>query len=116
MPDQPTDRAVLAKLASGDNRSEMPWPIEVRIYGTARDLGDVSRGLEECGWSIVSFVVDALGEREWDAELILFRAQTADEDAPLAMSDEIEAALWGTSAVYDGWETSIEIGTNATLH
>ena len=116
VPDRPADRPVLAELAAGGNKSEIPRPIQVWIYGTTRDLGEVRRRLEKCGWSSVSFVVDVREEREWEAELILSRTQTADEDAVVAMSDEIEAALVGTSAVYDGWETSIETGTNATLH
>jgi hypothetical protein len=114
--DRPNDRPLLAEIAAGGNKSEIPRPIQVWIYGTTGDLGEVSRRLEKCVWSIVSFVVDVREEREWKAEVVLSRTQSADEGVVVATSDEIEAALVGTSAVYDGWETSIETGTNATLH
>jgi hypothetical protein len=110
-----SDLAVLEQLASDGDKPEICRPIQVWIYGTTRDLGEICRRLEKSGWSIVSLIADMRDEREWEAELIISRSQASDEHAVFAMSDEIAAALVGTTAVYDGWETSVETGTNATL-
>nr|NUR36666.1 hypothetical protein [Sphingomonas sp.] len=110
------DRAVLDELAGSGDKPEIPREFRVWIYGTTRDLGEVCRRLEPRGWIVVSFVADMRDEKERDTELIISRSQAADEQTVSAMSDEIEAALVGTSAVYDGWETSIETGANGTLH
>jgi hypothetical protein len=103
-----SDSAVLEELASDGDNPNISRPFQVWIYGTARELGEVSRRLEKFGWETVSFVCDVRDERKWDAELILTRWQAATEEAVFALSDEIEGAIEGTRAIYDGWETSVE--------
>jgi hypothetical protein len=95
------DRAVLEELANRGDVGAIPREVTIWIYGSEDDLRLISSRLNSA-WS------DAVPtEEEGQWSIMAKRVQEATNDAVLRMSSEIEAALIGTSAVYDGWETSV---------
>jgi len=97
------DKAVLEQLAKGGDTPTIPREVRIWIYGSKADLDVVSERLS-ASW------INAAPEPEDDGRWCIFawRIQEATEEAILAMSHEIDAALAETAANYDGWETSIE--------
>jgi hypothetical protein len=96
------DRAVLEELANRGDVGSIPREVRIWIYGSKPDLDLVAERLA----STWSDVLPAECEGRWS--ILAHRMQEATEDAILAMSSEIDAALAGTAADYDGWETSVE--------
>ena len=96
------DQAVLEELAKGGDTPTIPREVSIWIYGSKADLDVVSDRLAASWTNAVPEEFDG----EWSIQAS--RVQEATEWAILAMSNELNAALAGTAANYDGWETSIE--------
>ncbi|WP_162925346.1 ribonuclease E inhibitor RraB [Aurantiacibacter odishensis] len=98
----PADKAVLSSLREGGDHPAIPREIRIWIYGSQDDLNKVADRLAD-NWD------DTIPERDGEEWSILAsRTQPTSDEAIIAMTNEIEAALEGTAADYDGWETSIE--------
>ena len=97
------DRAVLEQLAEYGDVGAIPRDVTIWIYWTKPDLDGIAERLAAT-WSDTQPRED---EGKWS--IMAHRVQSATEEAILVMSNEIERALAGTSAEYDGWETSIEL-------
>ena len=96
------DRAVLEQLAEHGDVGAIPREVRIWIYGSKSDLDVIAERLASA-WSDFT---PTENEGEWS--IMAHRVQEATEEAILALSNEMLAALAGTSAEYDGWETSIE--------
>jgi hypothetical protein len=96
------DRAVLEQLAERGDVGFIPREVTVWVYGAKTDLDIVAERLA-AAWTNTQ---PTENEGQWS--IMAHRVQEATEEAILAMSNEIDDALTGTSAEYDGWETSIE--------
>ena len=100
--DHEKDDLVLEELSERGDMGAIPRPVYVWIYGTEDDLQAVADRLTAHDWKC---------ELEQQDERWVLRAereQSATRDAIHAMSSEILAAMAGTGADYDGWETSVE--------
>lgn len=98
----PADVALLESLREGGDRPFIDREVRIWIYGSKDDLYTVAGRLAD-SWDNASPECD---ENGWS--ILASRTQTTTDEAILAMTTEIEAALEGTAAEYDGWETSIE--------
>ena len=103
--DRSQDDAVLSGLHEHGDRGSISRPVFVWIYGSQSDLQIVQARLETLGWQQLK--IEPANET-WS--LTGQRIQQAASEAIYKMSDEVTAALAGTSADYDGWETSVETG------
>ena len=96
------DLGVLQALADHGDVGAILRPVYIWIYGSRSDLLQVAARLGS-GW------VNTGPEEASDRWVIRAeREQPATEDAILAMVAEINEAMSGTQADFDGWETSVE--------
>jgi regulator of ribonuclease activity B len=100
--DREMDDQVLGQLSDHGDAGAIPRPVFVWIYGSESDLQTVAARMSGSGWQV------ELEDQDEDWLLKGQREQAATREAIYAMSDEVLAALEGTAAEYDGWETSVE--------
>ena len=100
--DRDRDDLVLGQLEQHGDVGAIPRPLFVWIYGSESDLEAVASRMSASDWLI---------DLEQQGDVWVLRAereQPATREAIYAMSDEVQAAIEGTDADYDGWETSVE--------
>ena len=100
--DRDRDDLVLDQLCAHGDVGLIPRPVCIWIYGAEDDLQTAAARMAGGNWEIE---IEQYDER-W--VLRAEREQPANDEAIHAMSAEILAAIKGTDADYDGWETSVE--------
>jgi Regulator of ribonuclease activity B len=94
---------VLEELAKKGDVGAISREIQIWIYGSRVDLEAISKRLTN-GWA--NTVPQFYNDR-WS--IVASRIQKATDDSIQEMVSEVQAALQGTTADFDGWETSVEI-------
>ena len=98
------DDLVLDELRAHGDKGAIPRPVFVWIYGARDDLEMAAERMGGGNWLL------ELEEQDEEWVLRTEREQMATREAIHSMSEKILAALVGTDAFYDGWETSVERG------
>lgn len=96
------DLGVLKALADHGDVGAIPRPIYIWIYGDEGDLRQIADRLKS-RWTNVE---PEVSDDQW--VIRAEREQPATEQAILEMVVEINDAMNGTQAAFDGWETSVE--------
>ena len=97
-------RAVDLLRVQGD-RGSIPRPVNIWFYGDLDELLDLKEKLEAAGWEAT--------EPEPCDRTYMLRAEREQSTSPEAMETllkEIEAEIVFTDIVFDGWETTVEVG------
>jgi hypothetical protein len=97
------DLSVLAQLREHGDDPNIPRPVFMWIYGPEEDLRIVAERLSALFWQGVD---PEPVDDEW--AIRAEREQTTTEAQIASMVQEIDKAIGGTDAVFDGWETSVE--------
>jgi Regulator of ribonuclease activity B len=97
-----SDRAILDELAKRGDQASVPRAVSIWIYGSKIELGCVASRLHET-WNNLQLAQD-----EMRCSILADRVQPVTEEAIFDMINEIELAIDGTDAIFDGWETSVQ--------
>jgi hypothetical protein len=100
------DSRVLQELRARGDRTAIPRPIRIWIYGEPEELETIAEHLAGAGWEHTppqpadrTYFIRA--ERMQDTSDVAIDAMIAEIERLVADSE---------TAVFDGWETSLEIG------